>query len=162
MAGLISSVSGVASCSAAVLVLSFHSPLLIPWKLPLMMTVAASGSFHETLPFLGIRLTCSGVVLCVLVAVGTLVVLDWLALSRFLEPCFSSTMFSLAWAGRFSFSVVCCSALSISVLPFIVGTLFQDWRGSPVGRSTSMCCGGGGMLSMVDSECCCQLMPGLV
>jgi hypothetical protein len=75
-------------CRATFLVRSFLSTPLILWKASSMevaMTFTKIGSFHESLLLLGFLLTCLDVVLCVFLAVRALVLLDWLAVLRFLE-----------------------------------------------------------------------------
>ncbi len=134
--------------STVVPLLSFCSALLMPWKSPLIMVVTSIGSFHETLPFLGLLLTCLGVVLCMQ--------------DCFLEPPFSSTVLSPAWDGSVLFAVVYCAALSMSGLQSVVGTFLHEHGGSPDGHLTSVRCGGGGSLPLVASECCGQLVHGLV
>jgi hypothetical protein len=98
-------------------------------------------------------------VLCVLLAVGALVSLDWLALLRFLQLCCTSTILFFAWAGRRSFAAGCCLTLSRLEVPPFAGTMLHDWGGSLGGHSTSLCCGGGGMPLLVDSECLGQMNP---
>jgi hypothetical protein len=77
-------------------------------------------------------------------------VLDWLAMMRFLESRISSsTVFSLVLAGRFLFAVVIFSALSISDFLLVIGAALHDLGGSLIGCSTTVCCGSGGMPSLV-------------
>ena len=71
--------------------------------------------------------------------------LDWLAMLRFFELHFSFTLLSPAWAGRTSLAAGYHSTLSRSEVPLIMGGLLHDWSGSPWGRSTFSCCGGGGI-----------------
>ena len=155
--GSLSCVSEVTSCCLTVLVLSILSNLLIPWKNTLMelaITSAKIGSLHKILFLLGILSTCSDVVLCVLLA-GALVLLDWLALLHFFE-LHTFTLLSPAWAGRASLAAGCRSALSRLEVTPILGAMLHDWGGYPWGCLMSSCCGGGGMPSSMDSECCGQ------
>ncbi len=98
-------------------------------------------------------------VICVLLAVGAFVLLDWPAVLRFLELHCSSTVLAFAWAGRCSFAAGCCSTMSRLEVPPVMGTMLHDRGGSLGGRLTSLCCGGGGMPLLVDSECLGQMKP---
>jgi hypothetical protein len=98
-------------------------------------------------------------VLCVLLVVGALVLLDWLAMLCFLELCCSSNVLAFAWAGRRSFAAGWCSTLSRLEVPPVVGMMLHDQGDSRGCRLTSLCCGGGGLPLLVDSECLRQMKP---
>jgi hypothetical protein len=97
--------------------------------------------------------------LCVLLMVIPLFFLDWLVALRFLELCCFSTVSSHAQAGRVTLAVGCCSTLLMSGAASVMESVLHDRGGTPGGCLTSLGCGGGSMLLLVNTEYSGRLVP---